>query len=101
MSDTHRFFSAASDSICEQIRASLDAAWGHPSADGQTVTCFMPADRLPHDDSGRPLLAVDSPFCDYEAVATMLPGLIASGAVSEMTRAQYVAAIVRPDNARP
>lgn len=99
MSDTHRFFVAASDAICEQVRGTLDAAWGHPN--DQAETCFLPASKLPHDASGRPLLAVDAPFCEYEAVQAMLPQLLASGAVQELTRSQYKTAAVRPDNLRP
>ena len=95
MSDTHRFFVAASDAVCEQVRAGLDAAWGHPTADGQTLTCFQPAAELPHDASGRPMLAVDVPFLEYEAVAAMLPDLLASGAVWEITREQFRETAVR------
>lgn len=99
MSDTHRFFVAASDAVCEQIRATLDAAWGHP--DGQTITCFMPAALLPHDAEGRPMLVVDAPFVEYEAVAAMLPDLLASGAVWEITREQFREMAVRTDNLVP
>lgn len=90
MSDTHRFFVAASDAVCEQIRSTLDAAWGHPSE--QTETCFLPATKLPHDANGRPMLSVDSAFCEYEAASAMLPELLAGGAVWEITREQFVAA---------
>ena len=99
MSETHRFFVAASEAVCEQIRTTLDSAWGHPN--DQAETCFLPASRLPHDSGGRPLLAVDAPFCDYEAASAMLPQLISAGAVQELTRSQYEAAAVRPDNLRP
>lgn len=98
MSDTHRFFAAASDAACERVRLAMDSALGYPSVDGQTITCFMPAAQLPHDANGRPLLAVDATFCEYEAVAAMLPDLIASGAVEEMTREQYHAAMVPVDD---
>lgn len=87
MMNTHRFFVCQSDAVCEQIRATLDAAWGHPNE--HTQTCFLPAAMLEHDRSGRPMLIVDSAFCEYEAVAAMLPGLLAGGAVWEITRDQY------------
>lgn len=94
MSDTHRFFVAASDAACEQVRGALNAAWGLP--DGKTETCFLPASKLPHDAQGRPMLAVDAPFCDLPAVADVLPGVIDSGAVWEITRQQYDAALPPP-----
>jgi hypothetical protein len=34
-----------------------------------------------------------SEFCDYEAVAVLLPALLSSGAVEEITREQYLAAL--------
>lgn len=89
MNDTHRFFVAASDAVCEQIRAQLDAAWGHPTPDGKTVTCFLPVSALPHDSQGRPMLCVDAAFCDYQEVAALLPTLIANQTVVEVTREQY------------
>lgn len=98
MSDTHRFFIAASDAVCDQIRATLDAAWGHP--DGKTETAFLPAARLPHDADGRPMLAVSADFTEYHAAAELLPVVLESGAVSEVTRQQYLAAAVS-DGFRP
>lgn len=99
MSDTHRFFVAASDGVCEQVRATLDAAWGHPNE--QTLTCFPPASELPHDAAGRPMLAVDLPFLEYPAAAAMLPDLLASGAVWEITREQFRAMAVPSDSLLP
>ena len=47
------------------------------------------------DAAGRVLLAVNDEFCTYEAVAAVLPALIASGAVEEIDAAAYQP--VRPD----
>ncbi len=91
---THRFFSA-SDAVYEQVRLSLDAAWGLPNA-GQT-TAFTPAASAPHMANGLAVLAVDQEFCEYEAVAAMLPQLLASGAVTEIDRAAYFAAMPTGD----
>lgn len=99
MSDTHRFFVAASDAVCEQVRAALDAAWWHPNE--QTLTCFPPASELPHDAADRPMLAVDLPFLDYAAAAVMLPDLLASGSVWEITREQFREMAVRADSLLP
>lgn len=88
-----RCFRTANDTLYETIRQQLDAAWGHPSADGKTLTCFDPAAVAPRDSQGRVLLAVQAAFCTYEAVASVLPQLLASGAVEEVSEAEYRAAL--------
>ena len=94
-----RFFRTADADLYESIRLQLDAAWGHPTPDGLTVTCFDPAAVAPKDASGRVLLAVKDEFCEYDAVAAVLPQLLASGAVEEITEAEYRAAL--PTMPRP
>jgi hypothetical protein len=96
---TYRYFVAASDAVWEQVRATLDAAWGYPNE--HTVTCAPPASELAHDALGRPLLGVDAPFCEFEDVAALLPSLIASGVVQEITETQYREMTVPRDNSRP
>lgn len=76
----------------EEIRAQLDQAWGHGPGTG-TLTCYAPIEDAPRDKDGKALLAVRVEFCQYEAVAAVLPGLLESGAVSEITRAEYLAAV--------
>lgn len=88
-----RYFRTNDAALYETIRQQLDAAWGHPSADGTTLTCFDPAAVAPRDSQGRVLLAVKDEFCTYEAVATVLPQLLASGAVEEVSEAEYRAAL--------
>lgn len=85
-----RYFRTADPALYESIRLQLDAAWGHPNAD--TVTCIDPAAVAPRDGQRRILLAVNDEFCDYEPAATVLPGLLASGAVEEIDEAEYRAA---------
>lgn len=84
-----RFLRTAEAALYESIRLQLDAAWGHPTLDGRTVTCFDPAAVAPRDTSGRLLLAVNEEFTTWEPAATLLPQLLASGAVEEITEAQY------------
>ncbi|NBW19436.1 MAG: hypothetical protein EBR82_66825 [Caulobacteraceae bacterium] len=84
-----RFFRTADAALYESIRSQLDAAWGHPTADGKTVTCFDPAAVAPRDSSGRLLLAVHDEFPTWEPAATLLPQLLASGAVQEIDEQQY------------
>lgn len=89
-----RFF-RSQPAVYEQVRATLDAAWGHPSDNG-TVTCIEPEPTAPHDAQGRVLLAVHDEFCSYDAVASMLPQLLASGSVEEINEATYQAAVQEP-----
>jgi hypothetical protein len=86
-----RYF-RSDDATYEAIRLQLDAAWGHGPETG-TATCFEPAATAPHDGEGRVVLAVLEAFCEYEAVAAVLPGLLASGAVEEIDEATYQAAL--------
>ena len=88
-----RYFRTADAAMYESIRLQLDAAWGHPTPDGKTQTCFDPVAVAPKDVSGRVLLAVKNEFCSYEAVAAVLPQLLASGAVEEISEAEYRAAL--------
>jgi hypothetical protein len=85
-----RYF-RSSDAVLEQVRLALDAAWGLP-ANGQ-ITALLPAADSPHDSQGRVLLAVVAGFCEYEAVAAMLPQLLASGAVEEISESEYAASL--------
>jgi len=84
-----RFFRTADEALYESVRLQLDAAWGHPTPDGVTLTCFDPLAVAPRDSAGRVLLAVHDEFCEYEAVAAVLPQLLASTAVEEITSEQY------------
>lgn len=86
----------AGDEAYEQIRQTLDAVWGHPNAETKTVTCIDPATVAPRDTQGRIILAVNDEFVAYPAAAEMLPQLLASGAVEEITEAEYGAAVESP-----
>jgi hypothetical protein len=82
---TQRYFRTSDAALYEQVRLGLDAAWGH----APPTTCIDPADVAPRDSEGRILLAVRPEFVAYDAVAAMLPGLLASGAVEEISRELY------------
>jgi hypothetical protein len=86
---SHRYFRTDNDSVYEQVRLGLDDAWQHVSP----TTCIKPADVAFRDDAGRIVLAVRQEFAEFPAAAAMLPGLLASGAVEEITRAEYLAAL--------
>jgi hypothetical protein len=87
-----RYF-RASDDVYEQARLTLDSAWGHPTADGLTVTCIRPAATAPRDSQGRIILAVHNEFCAFSVAAELLPQLLSSGAVAEIDAATYMAAL--------
>lgn len=93
---SHLYFRIAGEDVYEQVRLGLDAAWGHPS--GGTVTCIDPAAVAPRDQQGRIVLAVRAEFTAFPAAAAVLPSLLESGAVREITESEYRAAF---DNADP
>ena len=80
----------AGDEAYEQIRATLDAAWGHPDAETKTLTCIDQASVAPRDTQGRIMLATSEAFCEYEASAQMLAAVLASGAIEEIDEATYL-----------
>jgi hypothetical protein len=86
---THRYFRTADAALYEQVRLGLDAAWKHQPP----TTCIDPAAVAPRDDAGRIVLAVNTEFTEFPAAAAILPDLLASGAVEEIDRATYMAAV--------
>lgn len=85
----HRFFRTADAALYEQVRLGLDAAWGHVPP----TTCIDPADAAPRDDAGRIVLAVRQEFTEFPPAAAILPDLLASGQVVEISEAEYRAAV--------
>jgi hypothetical protein len=84
-----RFFRIADEALYEDVRLALDVSWGHVPP----TTCVDPATTAPRDLQGRILLAVRNEFADFEAVSAILPGLLESGAVEEITASAYWAAM--------
>lgn len=91
-----RYFRTADADLYESIRLQLDAAWGHPTPDGSTLTCVDPVAVAPRDQAGNVLLAVREEFLAYEPAASILPQLLASGAVEEISEAEFAAGVARP-----
>lgn len=83
---SQRFFRSDAATY-EAVRLQLDAAWGHPN--NVAETCIEPVATAPRDAGGMVVLAVQGDFCEWPAVAAMLPQLLASGVVQEITREQY------------
>ena len=86
---TFRFFRSDDDALYEQVRLGLDGAWQHVPP----TTCIQPAATAPRDDAGRIVLAVRQEFTEFPAAAAILPGLLASGQVVEISEAEYRAAV--------
>jgi hypothetical protein len=82
---SQRYFRTADADLYEQVRLGLDAAWGHQPP----TTCIAPATVAPRDEDGRILLAVREEFATWEPASTLLPQLLASGAVEEIDAADY------------
>ena len=87
---THRFF-RATESVYEQARAAIDAAFGYPNDFAQTA--FAPVADGVRATDGRMLLGVRSDWAAAEPAASMLGQLLASGAVEEIDAATYQAAV--------
>jgi len=79
-----------------QIAAQLDAAYGYPNAVTKTLRALPLVSGLPTDSAGQVYLAVDAEYCDYILPSELLPQLLASGAVTEITEAEYRAAVESP-----
>ena len=75
------------------VREQLDAAWGYPNADTLTATALPSPGDCQHDSQGRLYLAVDAGYCEYVLPAQMLPQLLDSGAVEEISESEYRAAL--------
>jgi len=87
----------AGDEAYEQIRLTLDAAWGHPNAETKTVTCIDPAAVAPRDTQGRIMLATNEAFCEYAASEQMLASVLSSGVIEEIDEATYSADLPTKD----
>lgn len=79
----------ASDATVEAVRTALDQAWGYPNAETLTQTSILPAADCPHDSQGRCYVTVSAAYCEYEAVTEILPALLSSGQVEEITLEQF------------
>lgn len=87
-----RYF-RSTPAVYADICAQLDAAYGYPNAATKTERTLPLVEALPADSQGRVYLAVSSDYCDYHLPSEMLPQLIASGAVEEITDSDYRSAL--------
>lgn len=87
-----RYFREERAGTYEEVRTLLDSAWNLPNDRG-TVTCMPPAAIALRDKNGRLMVPLKDMFCDWEPAASLLPQLLLSGDVTEITEADYVAAL--------
>ena len=85
---SERFFRAPIE-VFDAIRQAADAAWGLP-ANGQR-TAIAPVECCPVVD-GLVYMCVRADHCNYPPFDVQLPEMLASGAVYEISEADYWAA---------
>jgi hypothetical protein len=90
-----RYFSSDAG-VYLAVSHQLDAAYGYPNSATKTERALPPVSDLPSDENGTVYLAVDAAYCDYNLPSELLPQLIASGAVEEITEAEYQTATRPP-----
>jgi hypothetical protein len=83
-----RYFRAV-PAVYASICAQLDAAYGYPNAETKTERTLPLVAELPTDAEGRVYLAVDASYCEFILPGQMLPDLIVSGVVEEISEAVY------------
>lgn len=85
-----RYFRSTS-AVYASVCAQLDAAYGYPNAETKTDRTLPLAADLPTDSQGRVYLMISPEYCNFILPGQMLPQLLASGAVEEVTQADYAA----------
>jgi hypothetical protein len=88
----NRYFTVEADAY-EQARFAVDAAWGF----SETETSIEPLATAPKDQSGQVLIAIRTVHCDMEPFKSAVEGLLGGGAATEITQAQYEAALPQPE----
>lgn len=90
-----RYF-VATPAVYNDICVQLDLAYGYPNEATKTQRTLPLPNELPSDNQSRVYLCISSEYCDYNLPSEMLPQLLASGAVTEITEAEYRAAVESP-----
>lgn len=73
----------------EQARLALDSAWKFPVGE----TSIDPLAIAPKNSNGYALIAIRIVHCEMEPFKSAVEGLLESGAATEITQAQYEAAL--------
>lgn len=91
---THRFFKASSE-VYDAMRSQIDAAWGYPTI--HTQTCIPSAADQHKATDGDCVLGVKAEWCEWEPVATLLPQMLSSSQIEEISESEYWAEMPTPD----
>lgn len=91
-----KYFRAQDVAVYEAIRSSLDSIYGYPNADTKTTTAIPTASESTQDSAGRVYLLASEAECQFPAVVEVLPQLLASGAVEEITASDWDALFPPP-----
>jgi hypothetical protein len=86
-----RFFTVEPNAY-EQTRLAVDAAWVFPEGE----TSIEPLATAPKDQSGNVLIAIRTVHCDLEPFKSAVEGLLANSDATEITQAEYEAALPAP-----
>lgn len=95
MKQAPRYF-RATPAVYAAIGEQLDQAYGYPRPETLTDRALPAVETLPADELGRVYLAVSAQYCSYVLPSQLLPDLLAAGHVTELTAAEYAAAL--PDS---
>ena len=87
-----RYFSAAEEAY-QYVASQLDEAYGYPNEATRTQRALPPFADLPQY-GGRGYLAIDAAYCEFNLPSQMLPQLLASGQVDEITERDYLSVAV-------
>lgn len=91
---THRFLKAT-PAVYEAMRSQIDAAWGYPTE--YTETCMPPASSQHKASDGDCIIGVKAEWCEWEPVATLLPQMLSSSQIEEISESEYWAEMPTPD----
>ena len=83
-----RYFRSMPD-VYAAVSSQLDAAYGYPNAETKTERTLPLVANLPTDGQGRVYLSISAEYCDYILPGQMLPELLDSGVVEEVTQGEY------------
>ncbi|NBW14453.1 MAG: hypothetical protein EBR82_41285 [Caulobacteraceae bacterium] len=87
-----RYFRSAV-AVYQGVCDALDAAYGYPRPETLTDRTLPLVGSLPTDETGRVYLAVSAEYCEFNLPSELLPQLLASGQVEEITAEEYGAVL--------
>lgn len=90
-----RYF-AATDDVYDTVCQQLDAAYGYPNVATKTERTLPVASLLPRDGRGRLCIGLPDEYCEFDLPSQMLPALLNAGLVTEISEAEYMAAVQFP-----